>query len=247
MIKLQTRLTAFHKGYFEFKICRIAPALPLAEKNQLTEECLRAGTLKQANVEEAQSPGSSRYYVGQMPSGESYIAHYQLPMGLTCDGVTAKCVLQWHYVTGNSCNPPGTPDRYGASYLATCGAPYAPYPEEFWNCADIVIMPRMGRKTPSPTPKKSPPSPKPKQIRRMSPPPPPPPKNSAGKGNKCAAKDAQCICKAFGQDGLFPDIANKCYGFVSCSSSNAWYQMCPPGLKFDSEIMACNWANQAKC
>lgn len=54
---------------------------------------------------------------------------WPLPQGLTCDGVSARCVMQWYYLTGNSCDPPGTPAGYGAPQLGTCGAS-ANYPEE---------------------------------------------------------------------------------------------------------------------
>lgn len=48
---------------------------------------------------------------------------------LLCDGVTASCVMQWYYLTGNSCDPPGTPQLYSTPQLGTCGV-VSVYPEE---------------------------------------------------------------------------------------------------------------------
>ena len=70
------------------------------------------------------------YYFGKQSAGTTYTSYWQLPAGLLCDGVTARCVMQLHWTTGNSCTPPGTPAQYAGS-TATCGAGAA-YPEEFW-------------------------------------------------------------------------------------------------------------------
>ncbi|KAF6256159.1 hypothetical protein COO60DRAFT_139667 [Scenedesmus sp. NREL 46B-D3] len=71
-----------------------------------------------------------------------YRIRYRLPKDFTCD----RCILQWHYLTGNSCWPPCSkedptfpncrPPTYALPY---CGTQGAAYPEEFWNCADIRI------------------------------------------------------------------------------------------------------------
>lgn len=87
----------------------------------------------QANVASSQTPGSRYYFFGnEIDTGynppKRYTQSYKLPTGLTCDGITAKCVLQLYYVTGNTCNPPGTPVQYATSYLPTCGSDGAQYP-----------------------------------------------------------------------------------------------------------------------
>ena len=112
-----------------------------------------------------------RYHLGldQNEGGtRTYTTKVQLPAGLTCDGVTARCVVQFHYMTGNSCAAPDEPAKYlGTANLQTCGAPGAPYPvrgtageqraktngnpshptyqptteqEEFWNLGDVKIV-----------------------------------------------------------------------------------------------------------
>ena len=76
------------------------------EKAALTEACLDAHVLKQADgVEGAQAPGSAYYFMGgaadqyYSPPRE-YAATFSLPEGLACDGASAKCVLQMYYITG---------------------------------------------------------------------------------------------------------------------------------------------------
>merc|ERR1712232_1146678 len=95
---------------------------------------------------------------------------YKLPMGVTGD----KEMLQWRYVTGNSCMSPGycchDDDDYFDLYqnvsswkranAALCTYPLDPTgatgtgkPELFWNCAEITILPSNGQPTtPSPVP-----------------------------------------------------------------------------------------------
>lgn len=128
IIELDVVLTAYHKGDFDFRICKIQGTSAEDEASQLTEGCLNLNVLKQADVPGVQSPGSSRYFIGPSSNDWEYRMQYQLPEGLTCDGKTSRCVMQWHYLTGNSCNPPNTPSKYGSSGLAECGST-SPYPE----------------------------------------------------------------------------------------------------------------------
>jgi hypothetical protein len=65
---------------------------------------------------------------------------FQLPVDLTCVGYEWKCVLQMHWVTGNTCSEAAIPERYRDRTLPTCGSSGASWPEEFWNCADIRIL-----------------------------------------------------------------------------------------------------------
>lgn len=106
-------VTAHHKGRFQFRICRVAAPPPEqgwvdAERQQLSEECLYQHQLTQANVVAPhQEPYSAYWYVPHGSWGSenfgpntTYTMHYQLPTGLTCDGVTARCVMQWHWLSG---------------------------------------------------------------------------------------------------------------------------------------------------
>lgn len=127
VVTLAVKLTAFHKGRFGFRICRFEGNTTTAENAAMSEACLDSNILTQADVDEAQAPGDAYYHLGST-SASDYTMYYQLPSGLTCDGTSAKCVLQWYYLTGNSCNPPDEPEKYISSALGTCGA--GGYPEE---------------------------------------------------------------------------------------------------------------------
>ncbi|GAB4821063.1 hypothetical protein N2152v2_008109 [Parachlorella kessleri] len=171
VVQFEIVITAFHMGRFGFRICRIQGLDTASEKAQFSEDCLNQHQLVQASVSGAQNPGDLWFHLGQENRGTScvdctlagtrHVSYYQLPPGLTCDGASAKCILQWYWLTGNSCNPPGEGYPWGNGNLEPCGQ--GPYPEEFWNCADILIMPRSGS-TPLPSPSPSPaplPSPSP--------------------------------------------------------------------------------------
>lgn len=136
-IRLNLALATYHKGRISYRICPYPAGDAASERAALTETCLNQYKLLQADVPGAQLPGSPFFYLGNGSDAgwwppRPFPATFQLPMGLRCDGATTKCVLQMYYVTGNSCNPPGTPTQYALSYLPTCGTPSASYPEEFW-------------------------------------------------------------------------------------------------------------------
>eukprot|EP00878_Enallax_costatus_P027096 GHUV01029141.1.p1 GENE.GHUV01029141.1~~GHUV01029141.1.p1 ORF type:complete len:178 (+),score=20.91 GHUV01029141.1:353-886(+) len=77
-----------------------------------------------------------------------YVVNYKLPQGFTCD----HCILHWYWLTGNTCNP--SCDKSDPLYpncnrnlMGYCGDPaFASrpdkYPEEFWSCSDIKIVPK---------------------------------------------------------------------------------------------------------
>ena len=97
VVSVSSTLTAFHRGRLGFRVCRIEGTSVAAEAAQLTEACLEANVLKQANVPGAQAPGDRWFHLGATPIAApmTYTAALQLPPGLVCDGVTAKCALQW--------------------------------------------------------------------------------------------------------------------------------------------------------
>jgi len=181
LINITTVVTTYHKGRFGYRICKIDGNSVASETAQLTEECFNNNVLVQADVPGAQAPGDRWQHLGATHAEGyqgTFEAVYQLPKNLVCDGVHSRCVLQWYYLTGNSCNPPNEPEQYAADYLPTCGAAQSTYPEEFWNCADIAINSASGS-SPAPTQKPSP-SPQPKPS--PSSPSPSPPKGNAVTG-----------------------------------------------------------------
>ena len=58
----------------------------------------------------------------------TWAGQYRIPAALSCE----RCVLQWYYLTGNSCKPPGAPSWATSEAMPTCGSmgPGAAYPEE---------------------------------------------------------------------------------------------------------------------
>ncbi|RHY00135.1 hypothetical protein DYB37_002850 [Aphanomyces astaci] len=82
---LQVQITANHKGYFEFGLCKLNS---LNDKE--TEDCFK--TLVQPNGEKD----------WQLPAGaKTFNMQYMLPDGVSCDG-DSHCVLRWHYVGWNN-------------------------------------------------------------------------------------------------------------------------------------------------
>ena len=175
VVEFDVKLTAYHKGDFRFRVCRIEGTTPEDERSQLSEQCFDEHKLEQADVAGAQSPGTDRYFIGPTSDSWNYNIKYQLPDGLSCDGIASRCVLQWHYVTGNSCDPPGTPSKYGSGQLPVCSSGEGAVPEEFWNCADITINPRDGPAPTPPSPVPEPPSPTPAPTPSPTPAPTPSP------------------------------------------------------------------------
>lgn len=140
-------ITAHHRGHFEFRIC---DAAKLSDPRTVTWACADQNVLKRVSVPGEVSPVDvnhpERYYLEPecAPGYNTTITmKYQIPSTLTCE----RCIMQWWWVSANSCNPPDYAKRspmpaassscqWWQPNLATCGQAY---PEEFWNCADIRI------------------------------------------------------------------------------------------------------------
>jgi hypothetical protein len=101
IIELEVTLTAHHKGHFEFKMCPIvpfeAPTQACFDSNPLTFVTdTKYGATFDPNYPE-------RAYIPDAAAGNTFSYKYKLPDGLSGDLV----LLQWHYVTANSCIPEG--------------------------------------------------------------------------------------------------------------------------------------------
>jgi hypothetical protein len=95
IIDLEVTLTAHHKGHFEFKMCPIVPfEVP-------TQACFDANPLTFVTTFDPNYP--ERAYIPDAAAGNTFSYKYKLPDGLSGDLV----LLQWHYVTANSCIPEG--------------------------------------------------------------------------------------------------------------------------------------------
>ncbi|XP_047535430.1 uncharacterized protein LOC125069871 [Vanessa atalanta] len=80
VIETTVEITAYHRGYWYFKIC------PNPNTNE--QSCFDEYLLELED-------GGTEYYP---PSVGKYTVNYRLPKDLVCD----HCVLQWRYVAGNN-------------------------------------------------------------------------------------------------------------------------------------------------
>ena len=133
IVDLSVTVTAVHAGHFYFGLC---PA------GQMSPQCAYSHLLTNA-------ADGKPYYDMAWTGGQRYgftgvhNMRFKLPAGFVCD----PCVLFWHWVTGNSCDPPGA----APSGMSPCGTPGA-VPEEFWNCADVRVIGSASPTPPKPTP-----------------------------------------------------------------------------------------------
>jgi hypothetical protein len=108
---LEMVFTAHHKGHVEVMLCD-DPVNP-------TKACFDAHPLEFVSEEVGGAPPDPNYpergYLrpndGSVPDAPEYgqvsgfqvTMRYKLPDGFTCD----HCLVLWHYVSANSCSPPG--------------------------------------------------------------------------------------------------------------------------------------------
>lgn len=164
VITLQVSMSAPHRGRWTFSVCKVPDgATDAQERKAVTQQCMDSHRL---TIVDPKNPGKGTPYwwVGSLPNGD-YTLQAKLPDDIECK----RCVLQWHWESGNSCKLPGTPTGKGFEIdVGKDSCEGATNMEEFWNCADIAILPKG---TPVP-------------------PPPKPPKKSAQEIKEDAAKDA---------------------------------------------------------
>jgi len=112
-IDVEVKITANHKGWFEFKLCENNN--PAKDK---TQKCFDKHLLEFEN-------GETRAMVGN--GNKLFKYRVKLPKGVTCK----QCILQWHYNAGNSW---GNDPKTGKGCIG-CGPQ-----ESFWGCSDIAIL-----------------------------------------------------------------------------------------------------------
>jgi len=172
-IDLSVVITAHHMGWFEFRVCDKSELDDPA--GEITQACLNRHQLVRAPSDPSVSPidpaHPERFYTPPrcLFNGAAEMEmtmRYSLPTDLDCE----HCVLQWYWVTANTCAGdtyeeviplfPATTtacDGDGGSQgwipgavlpsnnmPRLCGGAGIGYPEEFWNCADITILPAAG-------------------------------------------------------------------------------------------------------
>lgn len=162
-IDINVIITAHHMGWWQVYLCDKGDAL--------TQDCLNKRMLLRDPNDPSISPVDAsfpgRYYMVPTCYGAAAMnqtARYKLPAGLTC----TNCVLQWYWVTANTCHGGGyTGVTFPAASGSCAGDAWLPransacvdnpsmYPEEFWNCADVRIVAAAG---PTSTPTSTPPT-----------------------------------------------------------------------------------------
>ena len=118
-IDLEVYLTAHHNGHFEFKACPISPG------QAPTQACFDANKLRFVSGESANFDPNypERAYIPPRDAKAwNYQYKFQLPSGLSGDLV----LLQWKYITANSCLPSGYdsynfPSGWRPSASIACG------------------------------------------------------------------------------------------------------------------------------
>ena len=86
IVNIEVELTAYHQGFFEFRVCPLnSRSLPASQT------CLDRHVLKQEG-------GGEKFYPPSPKQQGHYWLNYRLPKGVTCE----LCVLQWRYFAGNS-------------------------------------------------------------------------------------------------------------------------------------------------
>ena len=123
-VDVTVKLTAHHKGWMSFKICKINSGETTENEACFDLEDSMISLKNGVKKWDVTAPSADTYYRNTLI----------LPDDLTCD----HCVLQWRYHTGNS---------WGCSDDGKCGIGMG-YQEEFYGCADIRIV---GRDGPRPT------------------------------------------------------------------------------------------------
>jgi len=228
VIDIEVVLTAHHKGHFEFKSCPIVPG------DVASQECFDSHPLEFVSDELYSAPRDANY------PGRAYIAppsitqsdnsgvqggmlfHYKFKLP---DDVFGNVLIQWHYITGNSC----TAEGYGmypfpspiwtSSGVSTCSdipADGNGVPEQFWNCAEIYINGNGGPVPNPPTP--TPPTP---TVPTPTPPTPTVPTPTSPPSTPCGG--------GIVGDGICEDSNLCCSQYGWCGSSTAHCSGNPPG------------------
>ncbi|KAK3281481.1 hypothetical protein CYMTET_10732 [Cymbomonas tetramitiformis] len=260
LLELEFLITAHHMGHVELHVCpnRDNPTQSCFDEHPLTfvedlacaEPAPRDPNYPERgylcpNNGDAEIPEGS---YGDSRSGMGFRHHWRLPEGLHCE----QCLLQWYYLTANSCNPPGYHDypfpssSWWKSALGDCSEIPGDgdgTPEQFWNCADIAIT-ADGEPAPSSGPTSPPPptsspmaSPPPAGFPFQSPYPPSAPRPSPG-AVSCEGQP----------DGVHQNIADlTCKTFYNCATGAGGLVTCPEGLLFSAPAGACDWPANVQC
>ncbi|XP_046345904.2 uncharacterized protein LOC124126503 [Haliotis rufescens] len=117
-ITATVRLTTYHKGYFEFRLCPDP-----STSGYGVQDCLNRFLMPVRMLGSGEG-GKERFFPGA--GNSDYVLQVSLPPGVTCN----TCLFQWRYVTGKDWGR----DPEAEDGCVGCG------PQEwFVNCADVNI------------------------------------------------------------------------------------------------------------
>jgi len=156
VVTLDISLTAHHKGHFVFSACPISPGeIPTQEcfdGNRLTfvEDLLHGGNYDPNHPERAYvAPPGPGYVldVGSTDGVMDFSFRMRLPPNVHGDLV----LIQWYYLTANSCYHEGYrqydwPSNWNMDNALSsmlCGEVSSDgtgVPEQFWNCAEVHVL-----------------------------------------------------------------------------------------------------------
>jgi len=164
-VEMEVVLTAHHMGWFEFFVCDKADLQN--PDGPITQECLSRHRLRRSEHDTSASPFDPKqphrfYTVPQCLFGGEEM---RMKMRYIMPDIDCKhCVLQWYWVSANTCAGPGMesvlplfpdapancdgdggsvgwiPGAMSSSWGTRECLKNGAYPEEFWNCADISIQ-----------------------------------------------------------------------------------------------------------
>ncbi len=169
IISIDVAVTTHHNGFFTFYVCDVSKCGGEIGVDCFKRgHCHRLQRAWDERCESRQDKGCApidpnypwRWYL-PCPSGKVSLYGkgkmlYKLPKNLEC----THCVLQWYWVTANNCNPPGLLDYFNSNrapdwgscrgqggaiggwrrWETLCGGEL--FPEEYYQCADIEILPK---------------------------------------------------------------------------------------------------------
>lgn len=128
-------ITANHDGYFEFRLCQNDEPMKIVE-----QDCFDKNLLEVININNIElipfdkarlldaNTNKFKYFV-PFVNRSKFVVELKLPEKVNCK----QCILQWRYHTGNN---------YGhAEGKAVACLGCSRRQEEFFNCADIQILP----------------------------------------------------------------------------------------------------------